>query len=259
MKKIIMSFLIVALVISASFILSRVTLTEANAAEEAEKTILSFLEEEKIPFSEVSVHDGLLSVKLCSVGLDRCTLEDVKAIQSIYEAVHAQKIVEVIRDVDISVCNAAGGVLFDERENEIAIPLETVELTDNIQMTEKEMTDLVDYSRTLAAAYPVTVMNATVSSAKELSGNKIVLELSSDEYGAKEHAYSCVSAIFDRLEEYSHIEKRVTQCEIVLYDNLGDCILYLSGDFQFGNRIGWVSPSIEQSLIMNDGPREIDD
>lgn len=223
-----------------------------KAAEEGGKSLSTFFDEKKISYSDFNVSEGVLAIDLCSSGEGRCTQEDIKAIQAIYDAVHTPGILGEVSSVNITIRDIHGTVIFNEHKNDVSTPLEgaTLERAEAAQMTMQEENTITDYARNLAAAYPVSVDAATIEQTDGRPGNKIVLELT-----ASDCNQSYGSAIFNALEQYLYTNEKVTQCEITLYDADGNCAFYAAGDFQYGDCIAWVSPEMENSFIAAEGPR----
>lgn len=256
MKKKIILICCVVLAVAAAVTLIGVAAADTKAANEPEKNLSTFLEEKKISYSDADVSDGVLTIALCSSGEGRCTQDDIKAIQAIYDMVHAQSILGEVNSIDITIRDIDGAVIFNRRENDVSVPLEadTFERAESAQMTMQEKSTAADYARTVAAMYPLSVDDASVEQTEGLDGNKLVLNLTASDYGQ-----NYASAIFDAFEAYAAADGKITQCEITMYDPDGNCAVYMAGDFQYGNRVAWVSPAMEASFIAAEGPRPNDE
>lgn len=246
----------VVLVVAAAAAFVGIAAFGSRAAEDGEKSFSAFLAEKKISCSDCNVTDGVLTVALCSSGEGRCTQEDIKAIASIYDAVRAQGTSERVSSVNITIRDIHGAVIFNECRNDVATPLEgeTLVRAEATQMTMQEKNTVMDYARSLAAAYPVSIDAATVEQVEGRPGNKIALELSSSNGDP-----SFVNAIYSALAEYARTNEKITQCEIILCDADGGCAIYASGDFQYGDYIAWVSPEMEDSFVAAEGPMPINE
>lgn len=75
--------------------------TVVYAEGKVERNIYSYLSEKSVSYSFVSIDDKVLTVEIISTGTDRCTLDDVKAIQAVYEAVYGKKVIGNVEDVQI--------------------------------------------------------------------------------------------------------------------------------------------------------------
>ena len=253
-KTILICCIVLVAAVAAAFL--RITAFSTKSTEKGEKSFSAFFDEKKISYSDCNVSNGVLAVDLCSSGEGRCTQEDIKAIQAIYDAVHTPGILGEVNSVNITIRDIHGAVIFNECRNDVATPLEgeTLVRAEATQMTMQEKNTVTDYARSLAAAYPVSIDAATVEQVEGRPGNKIALELSSSNGDP-----SFVNAIYSALAEYARTNEKITQCEIILCDADGGCAIYASGDFQYGDYIAWVSPEMEDSFVAAEGPMPINE
>lgn len=238
-----------------SLVIAGMVATKTFAAEDLKKTISSYLDQKDITYSSVNVDNNTLSVVLLSNGENRCTLEDVKAIQAIYEAVHAQTIDGNIKDVGIEIYNTNGSLIYDIFENNVSLPIENAELlvdSSLFQKTGSDDNDILSTTQSIVSSFPFSIQSAHVVCAEELTGNKMILSLSKENDA---NIMSDVRSIYEQLESYALSTGVIEECEISVLNTNGNCVLYMAGDFQYGNCIAWISPYIENSFFAEEGPQ----
>lgn len=230
-------------------------LSKANAAEEPIKTVLTFLEQNEIQYSDVVLDNNELHIQLQSDG-DRCTLKDIKAIQAIYEAVHAQSLEGGIKDVGIEIYGTDGRLIYDVFQKNVSVPIDGTELLLN-QNESKELTitddEIISSTESIVSNYSFKIKNIEIAAAKELTGKKIILNLA--EINQDNNSLYIIQHIYKNLEDYALSTGAIAQCEIYVMSNAGGCLMYYAGDFQYRNCIGWISPIAEKAFIAQEGPR----
>ena len=248
---------ILVLVLACILILSAITSEKAYATEKTIRAISTFLAEKEIEYSDVRVSDRTLSVKLLSSGDNRCTLDDVKAIQAIYEAVHAQTIEGQVKNVGIEIYNTDGILIYDILENDVDNPIENLEQlvkTNSEQKGEFTANDILLKAESIVTEFPYSIQQSWITESTEISGQKLQLTLCENNNDIS--SLDDIKVIYENLEAYSLSTNAITQCEITVTNSSGNCVLYMAGDFLFGNCIAWVSPEAESSFIAQEGPRK---
>lgn len=249
-------FSVLALVLVASLVVGVSTAGKIYAAEKTMRTIASFMDEKAIEYSEVSIDNQILSVKLLSAGEDRCTLDDVKAIQAIYEAVHGKIIDGQVKNIGIEIYDTNGKLIYDVVEHVVSLPIEnadqSVEKNDRKKqdMTANEVLLQVD---SIVKEYPYSVQKSCISEADVIAGKK--LELTISELNNDIQSINDIRAIYENLEAYSYSTNAINQCEITVLDDEEACVAYMAGDFRYGNITAWVSPAAESAFLAQEGPR----
>ncbi len=228
---------------------------KAYAVAQTTQTIYSALSERKISFSDASISEQTLFVKLLSTGDTRCTLADVKAIQAIYEVVRAQTINEIVKNVDIEIFNPEGKRIYDVHENNVSSPMEYVEnsMKEVRKNTEMKGDEVLSEVANIVDRYPYSIKESKINVVNEFSSEKLQLTL--QEIGDTTKSVSSVNGIYDAIESLSRSTGVITQCEITVQDIDGGCVLYMAGDFLYGNCIAWISPMAERSFFIEEGPR----
>ncbi len=249
-------FSVLALVLVVSLVVGVSTAGKIYAAEKTVRTIASFMDEKAIEYSEVSMDNQVLSVKLLSAGEDRCTLDDVKAIQAIYDTLHDQTIDGKVKNIGIEIYDTNGKLIYDIFENVVSLPVENadqpVEKNDRKKndMTVNEVLLQVD---SIVTEYPYSVQKSCISDADEIAGKK--LELTISEMNNDIHSINDIRAIYENLEACSFSTNAINQCEITVVDAEEACVIYMAGDFRYGNIIAWISPAAESAFVAQEGPR----
>ena len=216
-----------------------------KATENTVQSISNYLDNKGINNYIANIEDDVLSVKLSSTGDNYCTLSDVKAIQVIYEAIHAQAFEKKAIDVSIEIYNQSGEIIYNIYEKDV-LSLEDTEKHDSDcskNMTNKEIlfkaSDLID-------EYPYSIEQSVISEANVIDGSKIELTLceSRNSIDLVDDAF----AIYDELEVLSLSTSKITQCEITIVDETGECCVYIAGDYKYGDTIAWISPDIDMNI-----------
>ena len=242
-------------VLITSIVIAGLVATRTYAADELKKTVSSYLDQKDITYSSVTVDNNTLSVVLLSNGEDRCTLEDVKAIHAIYEAVHAQTIDGDIKNIGIEIYNTNGVLIYDIFEKNVSLPIENAELLVDSSLFQKTGSDdnnILSITQSIVSSFPFSIQLAHVVRAEELTGNKVTLSLTKEN---DTNIMSDVRSIYEQLESYALSTGAIVECEISVFNTNGDCVLYMAGDFQYGNCIAWISPIIEKSFFAEEGPQ----
>ena len=250
--------LTLGLVVVSALLFMVQTALKAYAAGKPVRTITSFLKEKTIDYTDVSIKDGTLCVKLISLGDERCTLNDTKAIQAIYEVVHAQSIDDQIMNVRIEIYNTNGKMIYDHFENGVSAPVENIDKLvkqDPEQKTDMTVDDILLYVENMVVKYPYSIQESKIDAASEIPGKKLELTLCTLNKNSIP-SFSEISSIYDNLEAFSFSTKAITQCEITVNNIEGDGVYYMAGDFLYGNCIAWVSPEAESSFAKEYGPPE---
>jgi len=248
--------LALVLVVACALIFVVQTALKAYAAGKPVRTITSYLKEKNIEYSDVSIKDGTLFVKLVSSGDEHCTLSDVKATQAIYEVIHAQTIEGQIKNVGIEIYNTDGKMIFDHFENGVSASVKDVDKLvkqDPEQKTDMTVDDILLYVENIVAKYPYTIQESKIDTALEISGKKIELTLCTINK-SDIPSFSNIRAIYENLEALSFSTKAITQCEITVNNIDGDGVYYMAGDFLYGDCIAWVSPEAQSSFVKEYGP-----
>lgn len=237
--------------------LAALYVSKATAADKIRRTVSTYLDQKQIAYTSVRVNDHTLSVKLQSDGTDRCTVDDVKAIQDIYAAVHAQSVDGEIRNVSIEIYNRAGQVIYDKTEMDVSSKVEddafstpaadagTTQITDS---------DILQKARDILEDAPYVLQSADVSDAKEIAGKCLNLTLTLSDENGDSNRWSWIRRVYDELEAYSLSTGAITQCNITVLNSDQECIAYMNGDLPYGDCSAWIGPEMEDAFLAWEAP-----
>lgn len=235
--------------------LAALCVSKANAADKIRRTVSTYLDQKQIAYTSVHVNDHTLSIKLQSDGTDHCTLDDVKAIQDIYAAVHAQSVDGKIKNVSIEIYNHAGQIIYEETEMDVSSKVENdaslMSATD-VGTTQITDSDILQEAHDILENAPYVLQSADISDAEEIAGKCLNLTLTLNDVNGD--SVSRIRRVYDDLEAYSFSTGAITQCNITLLNSDQECIAYMIGDFPYGNCIAWISPDIEDAFVALEGP-----
>lgn len=175
--------------------LAALYVSKATAADKIRRSVSTYLDQKQIAYTSVQVSDHTLSVKLQSDGTDHCTVDDVKAIQDIYAAVHAQSVDGEIRNVSIEIYNRAGQVIYDKTEMYVSSKVEDdaslMPATDagTTQITDS---DILQKAHDILEDAPYVLQSADVSDAEEIAGKCLNLTLTLNDVNGDSNSWSWI-------------------------------------------------------------------
>lgn len=199
-----------------------------------ERYVRRQLEETGVSYTLVEIGNRQLAVELASSGTGRCTLEDVMAIETIYETVYGDTLIGKLDGLSISIYDTEGEQIYD-----ISKPMDTQKLR-LVSVSEK-----IGDEDTLAAVMhlleqsPFEYNGMDFYTARKTDGWKLELQLTAD------------SPSFDELQTlYRSLENSciADMCSIRV-DSKEECLLYIAGDFRYGCYISWISPELQEQLM----------
>ena len=162
------------------FLLTSLITHKVYAEEIIKRNILSYLDNKEVNYSSIDIDNQVLSIKLLSNGENRCTIDDVKAVQAVYEAVHGQTVSEKIEDVSIEVYDINNKLIYDVYENDVFALVENAELlVKQSVVSEQDVTseDILSNVKNIVTRYSYYIQNVNVEKAEEITGRKLELIL----------------------------------------------------------------------------------
>ena len=220
-----------------------------------EKSIAGYLNERKINYSSVEISTDTLTVNLISSGKDRCTVDDVNAIHSVYTAVHSRDVDSAIMNVQINVYNSDAKQIYNYYQADVAAANDYSGFKDEISAQDSKL--LADDPKStlsnIIASHSFVVEDISFSKADGISGQCVSIMVAPVRMDLV--SLSDLRRLYDAIETYSIPSREITQCCLSMVDENGECMFYLTGDFGFGNITAWVSPTMEDSIIENEGPQ----
>lgn len=238
----------------AMAVLSIVVLN-ASAAN-LEKSIDSYLKEREINYTSAYIKDDTLTVDLISTGDTRCTIDDVKAINCIYTAVHSNDVDGTIRNVQIRIFNVSGNLLYDYYQADAVMPNDSSAMVADLEEKDSKTLDMEpkDALSSIASSNSFTIEDISIKEADGILGQcaDIIVKPETPE----DVTLSDLRLLYENIEIYAIRGNEITQCSLSMVDEYGECLLYMAGDVNFCNIITWVSPEMEDSIIANEGPQQ---
>lgn len=236
LKKAVIVVLTVILIIALTVTLS----SNVSAEEKSVNAVEDYFKLENVKYTNVSVQNGRMYVELQSNDKNRCTLEDVKAIEAVYEAIHAKKVDGIVNLVEIVVKTPEGKILSDE--------------TVNVSSTIVEKTDqaIIDDVTVLTKNSFDSVNSVKLESYLDGTKKNIVIKVTDE---SDDHT-SNADGLYRQILNYQKQFKAIDKCEIYVEDINGECLYYITGELEYGDMLAWVSEKSEESFVNSHGPRE---
>lgn len=221
-------------------------------ADTLEKSIGSYLRERNINYTSTDISKNTLTVNLVSTGSDRCTIDDVKAIHSIYTAVHSRDVDDTIQNVQINIFNSDEVPIYDHYQADAAIA------NDASRHWNDENANLLSEApenalRLITASHPFTVEHLNFLKADGINGQSADISVTPMDINSV--TLSDLRILYEEIEEYAVASGAITQCSLSMINEKNECMLYLTGDMGYGNIIAWVSPEMEANVMENEGPK----
>lgn len=233
----------VIILLCVALIITGVTLTVVQASSTNHEDIVAWLNKNDFSYESAEVKNQRLTVVLLSEGNDRITEEDVKAILRIHSAVYADRINGNVDAIRVVVRGKQGKVLYDyTREHALSFLGEAEKTVLRRELSSEEKTE--NGLKKLAEKCITTSYKAVdiqINEAVELSGKRIEMLLKPAI--AEEADFSELNnELYEQLEEIALSTGAFTQCSITVVDPDGNHLIYMGGDFFYGNRIAWIGP-----------------
>ncbi len=222
-----------------------------NAEQLTKDKVSEYLDTKNVDYSSVTISEGSLSIKLLSTGDARCTLKDVKSIQYVYEAVHAKNITELstVKNVSIEIFDTYNNCIYNHTVNDVDSPIDGAELMhEEASLYPPHNTDdeIKEYIQEQVEVQGFVAKSLNLIDSEEITGRRLDLVITNSNLNLD--VMTQVSALYDNFSYFSLATGAITQCSITLEDISGTCLIYMTGDFQFGDAIAWLSPEMEQAF-----------
>lgn len=252
--------LLVGLVIAVPIIANSMRKTgvpTVNADQLTKDSVSEYLDAKDVNYSSISISEGTLYIKLLSSGNARCTIKDVKSIQYVYEAVHAKTITELssVKNVSVEIFDTNGICLYSNTVNDVDSPIDGSELVDEESShypphnTDDEIKSCI---QELVNDQGFAIKSLDLLSSEEIVGRRLELVIANSNPDLD--AMTQVSVLYDIFSNFSLATGAITQCSITLEDSDENCQIYMTGDFQFGDAIAWMSPEIQEAFTAHRFP-----
>ena len=220
-----------------------------------EQSIDGYLNERKINYSSVEINKDTLEVNLISSGKDRCTVDDVNAIHSVYTAVHSRDVDSAIMNVQINIYNSDAKQIYSCYQADVAAASEYSGFKDkiNAQDSKSFADDPKSALSNIITSHSFLVDDISFAKADGIKGQCVSIMVNPVRMDLV--SLSDLRILYEAIETYAIPSREITQCCLSMVDENGECMFYFTGDFSFGNITAWVSPTMEDSIIENEGPQ----
>ena len=249
-------FSLIALLAVASVVFFVSVNTTVNAGNETVKTVQEYLDKnEKIDYSYVDLKDGVLTVSLNSKGVGYCTMEDVQATQYIYDAIHAAGTSGGVDDVQIYIYDTTGEKIYDSCEMDVSTPVEGKdELTDEAYEVSRsaQSDDIISTVESIVTKHCNAEISQIAVEPSVTSGCNCLTMVLSEESVEDVRVSNCDNLYF-ALEQYSFTTGEIKEFSITLKDNTGEDIIYMGGNFDFGDYSMWINQDVNE-IVLDTGP-----
>lgn len=233
-----------------------------NAGNQTVKTVQEYLDDNaEIDYSYVDLKDGVLTVSLNSKGNGYCTMEDVQAMQYVYDAVYAAESLGEVDDVQLYIYDTTGKQIYDfyragvsstiegkeEFLNDIYASYYSAQSDDMISSVESMITECCN-----AEISEIEIQNSTA-----LGNNCLEVVLSEED--VDDVKMSNLECLYEELLGYCFTTTGgIRQCSVTVQDTTGTNILYMIVNFGNGSCRTWINP-VYEDVVMNIGPPSASD
>lgn len=221
----------------------------ANAENQVEKKVESYLENRGVDRPSVTVDERIAKVQLISESAERRTLDDIKAVQAIYESVRSSDVKEMIDGVQIQVFDKDGVKVSDRYVNGVT----QVARTRNPLLAAESGKDVLEKAvQKIAAEFNYTVPDIVHVDTEKTEREKVELVL--NPISMEMVVFADLDMICMELENYYVQKGGAPQYTLTVEDMNGEILYYIYLDCQYGSLLVWVSPQMEASFIAQEGP-----
>lgn len=255
-------FSLIILLAVASVVFFASVNTPVNAGDETIKTVQEYLDKNNsIDYSYVDLKDGVLTVSLNSKGIEYCTLEDVQALQYIYDAVCALESENEVNNVRICVIGATGDQIYDFGLADVSAIVEGKDQLTNENYIGNNSARSNNIISTLESIFTehckAEISEIAVEPSTILSGNCLTVVLT--ENNIEDVTASTMERLHEELEAYSFTTGKIKQCDVTVQDTTGETIIYMGASYDYGNCSIWFHPDYLDILADNGPPAITDD
>ena len=221
----------------------------ASAERTAMDTVQDYLIENNVSFRSLTVSEQIITAELISQGTERCTLEDVKAIQALNEALQCDERLNEIMGLQVIIYDINNEKIYDiytakdHAKNDETQEIATLYHAILEEMIKEKAVDLIKDYQCEVKDIVYTVQDTGISKLE------IKVEV------PKENIISMLDlSIADdqRMDEF--YKDGLSQFILNLQDEDGNNFLYIAIDFVEHELNTWVSPEAEKDFIRLHSP-----
>lgn len=242
-KKIIGALIIV-------FVLAILTGKKTTLAEKgAVDAVQDYLAEHSIPYRSVTDSEQIIIVELVSQGTGRCTLEDVKALQVLNEALQCDEGLDGAKGLQVVIYDISDTVIYDVYT--VRNPRTNEQKGEAYSVVSEEI--LKEKAIALMNDYPCEIKEVTYTE-QNTGISKLGLEVEV----AQEDIASMLdlSVLNDKIKECFYNDG-LSQFIVNMEDTNGECFSYVIVDFWANECSAWISPDVQGDFTRLVGPPEI--
>ena len=239
-KKMRMNSLILSVCLLAGLsILSMSAFAKPTLSTEIEDALSSYTEHIDTNPVSISITDKVLYADIHSSGHMRCTLEDVKTINCVYNVALSDKFIDDLDYIAVRVIDNSGTLVYDFQR------VASIPQQENISALENDESVKINIS-SIEAALPdcgYTVVDIDNEEDKlGINTTSVLLTINSGD-----------ATLDDMLNVFSVTTgaqySSAGQCEVTLAREDGDVLAYMISNKLNGTFVTWVSPQIEKTFL----------
>lgn len=225
-----------------------------DSTEQSKAAAYQFLDDNMLDYSFVEIENGVFTVALNSHGDGAVTLEDAQAILAVYDFVHALDASSPINDVQLYIYDDAGEKIYDLFEADVRssfVSVDGVLSSSEIRSSFASTDDVMSVAEAMVAEHcNADIESLTIQTSPTQTSDCVALVLSTDD--VSESVMEDCNCLFDELELYAYATGKYTKCAITVEDSGGEALIFMGGDFEFGDIVTWINP--DANLTMGIGP-----
>lgn len=251
LKRVGIALFVICLVLVYILVERKPVLAEKNEID-AIKDILS---ENGVSYQSVTESNQIITAELVSEGEGRCTIDDVKALQTLNDALYADERLHDIKGLQVNIYNADGEMIYDAytAKNLTAAAVRPLLLNSVSDASEETIREK---AADLMADYPCQIKDI-VYTQQNAGSSTLEINLTATQEDAA--AFMDVAYLYAKLEANLAVFDGLAKCIVNLESEDGECWLYVIGDFVQGECTTWVSPEIQDVFVEVAGPAPIEE
>ena len=225
-----------------------------DSVERSKEAAYQFLDDNMLDYSYVEIEGGVFTVVLNSSGDGAVTLEDAQAILSVYDFVHSLDATSPINDVQLCIYDNAGKKIYDLFEADVRsarVSVDSVPYNAEIRSSYASTDDIVAAAETMVAENcDADIESLTIQKSPTQTSDCLTLVLSVDDVG--ESMMDDCNCLFDEFGLYAYETEEYTKCAITVEDSGGEALIFMGGDFEYGDSVTWINP--DANFVTGIGP-----
>lgn len=209
-----------------------------HAEESVCRIVESYLEQREVDVREVNLQEDMLIVKLQSQGDSRCTLNDVQAIEVIYEFLCDADIAKRVKDIKIEIYDINQKCIYDYLQKDIAFYDLGMVKSEYAEVTNNEVEDYL-------TSHYGEVFESILFRREEAKYAEITVKTRDGEEIGRNEIYSIINAVQSDLQ----LDKQVANCILIVIGAQNNIEEYFIYSNMCGYSLAWVSPNAQSDFI----------